>query len=504
MEKKIWLLVILITLLGFFIRIYKITSSPEGLYIDETSIGYNAYSIITTGRDEHGKFMPLFFEAFGEWKLPVYIYSVAIIQLFIGPTDLSVRLPAVLFGTLTIPLLFLWIREMLKDKFPDIRNSVALFGTVILALSQWHFQFTHIGFEASVSIMFLTSGLYFFFKAHNRKSLIFLLLFTFSFVFALYSYNSSKVVIPILSILLFILYFRSFRVYQWLPVIVLGLTLLFPLIKFSLSSYGMVRVMQVGLFYQPYIADPWQMLFRNYLLNISPVTLFLKGEPTIASNSVHRMSLISPVEILLITFGLSMLVKRYSRMTVFIPVFLFCGFLPAALTTGSPHALRSSLTIPAIVFISAFGMGNLLHLIKNKKIKWLTGTIIICFLTVSSMGNLNIYHNLYTRDSGWDWQVGIKRTAQFVKKIENNYDRIYFDDNAGAKVSFLWWLKYPPVNYQLSKDKIVLDKYRFVNIKNTSIPIFSLYINNGQSIPKKLVGTVYYPNLQISNKIWSF
>src|SRR3989344_2715804 len=125
-------LILIIVLIGFFVRFYKITSSPEGLYIDETSIGYNAYSIITTGRDEHGKFMPLFFEAFGEYKLPLYIYSVAIVQLFIGPIDLSVRLPALIFGTLTIPLIYLFSRELLKNN-PNltIKNIVPYFAAVL-------------------------------------------------------------------------------------------------------------------------------------------------------------------------------------------------------------------------------------------------------------------------------------------------------------------------------------------------------------------------------------
>src|SRR3989338_2535098 len=164
-------LILIIVLIGFFVRFYKITSSPEGLYIDETSIGYNAYSIIKTGHDEHGKFMPLFFEAFGEYKLPVYVYSVVFVQLFIGPSDLSVRLPAVIFGTLTIPLLFLFSKELLKNN-PSlfIKNLVSPLGAFLLATSPWHFQFSRPGFEASIGLFFLILGLYLFFKGMNNKS----------------------------------------------------------------------------------------------------------------------------------------------------------------------------------------------------------------------------------------------------------------------------------------------------------------------------------------------
>src|SRR3990167_108785 len=122
--NKYLAVLLIIILVGFTLRVWKLTSSPAGLYIDETSIGYDAYSLITTGRDEHGKFMPLFFEAFGEYKLPVYIYSVALTQLLIGTNDLSVRLPAVFFGTLTIPLIFLFSKELLKNSDDRFKMTV--------------------------------------------------------------------------------------------------------------------------------------------------------------------------------------------------------------------------------------------------------------------------------------------------------------------------------------------------------------------------------------------
>ena len=46
-----------------------------GLYVDEASIGYNAWTIAHFGVDEHGIHFPLFFEAFGEYKNPIYVYA---------------------------------------------------------------------------------------------------------------------------------------------------------------------------------------------------------------------------------------------------------------------------------------------------------------------------------------------------------------------------------------------------------------------------------------------
>jgi len=69
---------LLVLICAFFLitRVYKIAEIPPSLYWDEASIGYNAYSIAETGKDEWGESFPLHFRAFGEFKLPVYIYSV--------------------------------------------------------------------------------------------------------------------------------------------------------------------------------------------------------------------------------------------------------------------------------------------------------------------------------------------------------------------------------------------------------------------------------------------
>ena len=76
--KKLWLPLGLIIALFLFTRLYKITQTPPSLYWDETSIGYNAYSITQGLKDEWGKMLPVNFRAFGEFKLPVYIYTTAI------------------------------------------------------------------------------------------------------------------------------------------------------------------------------------------------------------------------------------------------------------------------------------------------------------------------------------------------------------------------------------------------------------------------------------------
>ena len=66
--------IIVILILAAFIRFYKLESFPVSIYWDEAAIGYNAYSIAMTGRDEYGMKLPLLFKSFSDYKLPGYIY----------------------------------------------------------------------------------------------------------------------------------------------------------------------------------------------------------------------------------------------------------------------------------------------------------------------------------------------------------------------------------------------------------------------------------------------
>src|SRR3989344_1405842 len=93
------LLIFLVILLAFILRFYHLNLTPPSLYWDEASLGYNAYSILKTARDEHGKFLPITnFAAFGDYKPSGYIYlTVPAIAVF-DLNEFSVRLPSVFFG----------------------------------------------------------------------------------------------------------------------------------------------------------------------------------------------------------------------------------------------------------------------------------------------------------------------------------------------------------------------------------------------------------------------
>ena len=83
MDKKTIIILTIIVLISLFLNIFKQNTSPGCFNSDEASFGYNAYSILKTGGDEYGNFMPLRLKSFGDFKMPVYSYlSVPFIAIF--------------------------------------------------------------------------------------------------------------------------------------------------------------------------------------------------------------------------------------------------------------------------------------------------------------------------------------------------------------------------------------------------------------------------------------
>ncbi|MCL5071356.1 MAG: glycosyltransferase family 39 protein [Actinobacteria bacterium] len=198
------LMVAAVFLIGFSLRFYKLSDIPPGLYADETALGYNAYSILLTGRDEYGEKLPLYFRSFDDYKLPVYVYSTALTIKLFGANAFAVRLPSALFGSLSVIALYFLILEL------SGRKRLALLTSLFLALNPWHIFFSRAGYEVNMATSLIVIGTLFFIMAVNRKNnlLLFILSAT-AFLLSLYTYNVTRLIAPIIFISLVALYYRK-------------------------------------------------------------------------------------------------------------------------------------------------------------------------------------------------------------------------------------------------------------------------------------------------------
>src|SRR4030042_3543811 len=207
MNKKIFLLVLV---LACILRFYKLGQVPISLDWDENSNAYNAYSILKTGRDQYGNFLPLTNRSFDDYKPPLYMYLNIPSVVIFGLTPFAARLPSAIFGFLTVPLVYLLTKKLFE------KEKIALLAAFFLAISPWHLQFSRVGFEANIGLFFAVAAATFllyapFSKQENgnlKKSFLWVISAIF-FGISLYSYHAQRVFLPILFLTFAIIWRRE-------------------------------------------------------------------------------------------------------------------------------------------------------------------------------------------------------------------------------------------------------------------------------------------------------
>lgn len=433
-QTKSLLLIILI----FFLctRLYKITDIPPSLYWDEASIGYNAYSILKTGRDEWGQFLPIEFKAFGEYKLPVYIYSLLPFQAIFGLEDWIVRLPAVIFSLGSVILLFLLSKRIFESW------EVGIISSFLMTISSWFFIFSRTGFEATAGVFFFLCGIYFFLIADKKIRLMIMSIL--SFMLSMYSYNSFRIVSPITVIILSLFSWQILKskkdIYLTVPII---LFFIITAITFMTASQkGAERLSEIGIFSSNNKKEITGNFIRNYISHFNPNFLVINGDSNLRSQQPGFGEL-NILETVLILLGLYFILS--SKKQFLLPViFLLIGPLPAAITKESPHALRSIAAVPFISMVAAFGLYQIYTLSKKRIVL----VVIIALLTAYFTNYYINFLTNYSTKSSQQWQYGYKKIFIDYGNQFKEFDHIIISDYYNQPYIFtLSYLKYDPEKF---------------------------------------------------------
>jgi len=200
---KRWLPLLVITLLGVYLRFDRLTTIPPSLSHDETAIAYNAYSILKTTSDEYGKPFPILFRSFDDYKLPGMVYATIPFVALFGKGALAARLPSAIFGVLSIILMYGLSIELLGDKrwihLGKKEFDAALLPPLAFAVSPWHINFSRQLFESNGAVFWFMLGTHFLLR--SRKDYKDILWAGLSYVVSLYFYYSVRLVIPFMLLL---------------------------------------------------------------------------------------------------------------------------------------------------------------------------------------------------------------------------------------------------------------------------------------------------------------
>lgn len=439
MLKKLTLFTLfigIITLHGFILRIYQFAEKPNGLYVDEVAIGFNAYTILKTGKDEYGNRFPVLFRSFNDYKLPVYIYLTSISEFFLGKNPAAVRLPSVLFGTLSIPV-FIYLINLLTHK-----RKLALVGGFLLAVSPWHLQFSRTAFEANVNLfIILLATLITIYSLRGRCFLFLIGLSLFSL--GIYTYQSSLIIAPLLLVVIFLVFKEKREEMFHLPKNKKFIIFSFGLLCFMLLPYFLhfMQALNRGISesflrdVHPYKSDaPSTVLLlsidqfvRNFLSYFSLDYLFFEGD-SIGRHSVREMGMIYVWELPFYIAGISLLFKKMNKSKLFFFLFLLLSPIAASLATPNPHALRGlSPLIPIIFFISS-GIDYFCNRLSDK---WTSifKIALTCMVIYNMILYLHIYYIHYPKRSSPDWSSGYRETVKFLLDAQKSYSTIYITNS---------------------------------------------------------------------------
>ena len=431
MKTKIFL--IIIVLLAAILRFYKLGQVPSGFVNDEAAIGYNAYSLLKTGKDEFNVSWPVIFRSFGEGKLPVYIYLTIPSVAVFGLNEFSVRFPSALFGVLTVLVVSRW----------------SLLATLVLATLPWHIHFSRAAFEANLALFFLTFGTWTWLAKKFWWSLI-------SFTLAIFTYNAALIFMPLWVVYLFFRDKQKIILLIFLPLILLfylqtGYNRFNSISIFNAQS-GVMRRLE-----QKYRETRNQPLLLTRVLHNKPIEfsvdllkryashfnfnfLFFSGDPIRPRYRVPDTGQALWFSLLFFILGLYQLAKQ--KNWVFL-VWLLLAPLAAAITFETPSSIRSLFMIIPLCMAIAQGI---LATVKRFPITILPIILIFAFNFVSYLDAYYIHAPVH---EPYEWQGGYKELVSRVNKLMPAYDRAMITDSRGtAYIYFLFYNQYDPAKWQ--------------------------------------------------------
>jgi len=471
MKQYFWL--IIIVLIGGFLRFYNLASNPPALNSDEVAIGYNAYSILKTGRDEYGRACPLTFRSFDDYKMPVYVYMVTGSMAVFGKSDFAVRFPSAFFGTLTIVLTFFLVKELYKKK-----QLLPLLASVLLAISPWHLLFSRSGYEANVSVFFITLGALLFILGVKRGTYIIFSAVAFSL--AVWTYHTARIFVPLLLLGLTAMYRKELwqkKIYTLIGFIVGGVVL-FPIIQLTMSLEGQMRAMGVSSFSNP---DDLKISISRIIFdtehNLAPfsffhnrrfeyATTFLRGyfshfdlnylflDKAIERYRAPGVGLLYLFELPFLFIGIYQLVRELSKGSAILFWWVIMAPVAAAFTLQLPHPVRTLVFMPALQIISSIGVCQGILWMKkiwdgNKKTaSFGLSSLMLCFLVLNVVYVLHQFFVHMPIENAKYWYAGRKEMVDKLEKYKPFYDRIIVSNKLDFPyVFFLYYGDVDPNEY---------------------------------------------------------
>jgi len=433
MKKKLPLiLIILIILVGFWVRFYRLNLNFPSLYADE--VGGLGYS----------------FFWFSALPIKNLLLKFLIPTSFFGLTPLGVRLSSAVFGTLFLILIY-WLAKEINFEKKKRWQAIPLITLILAGFLPWGIHLSRIG-HVFVILSLIMVGIHwlFYLKAKTVKAYLWSLLPLF---LAAYFYPSMILIGPLALVLVLI------KIWQLKPsvkfkktILIVGIILiaLFVWMFFKKGGYSrgfdlaiwrdvnvtaaenidrsLARLSSptifslnrnpelVGRFFYNRPLAIINTFTRIYLSFYSPDFLFLKGDPTLR-HSTGRFGIFYPFLLPFLVYGVFLFFTKGERKTKEMFLFwLLVSPIPAALTKGGDgYLLRVTYMLPPLTYLSALGLVEFLKLFKSK-LKIVLAIFLFLLFSFSTCSFLFNYFHVYPAKSARSFEYGFKELADWQKE----------------------------------------------------------------------------------------
>ncbi len=506
------------------------------------ALGYNAYSILQTGRDEYGVLFPVVLQSFDDYKPALYAYFIIPFLNIFGLTVFSVRLPAVIFGTLSLLFTFFIIRNLFPkginiSKISISRDSLALVSMFLLAIAPWHIQFSRVAFEAQVGLSFNLLCILLFIKGLKKP---YLLIFSaICAALSIYVYQSEKVYIPLLGLLLIGVFYKDLLALpkKWLFIPLLaGVIVVLPMTFYIVTNpNSLSRAKGVSVFsdstrllegnraklernlksgnYVGMVLDNRRVEYvkaftSGYLSHFEPNWLFYRGDSL--RHQPPYMGLLYIFELPFILIGLYILIfsNISRRIKAFIIGYILIAPIPASVTIDIPHAVRTINMLPVPQILSALGLLYVYMKIMQQK-KILRAILFTCIALFMAF-NVAYYFMQYFVQMNYyyskAWQYGWKEAVEYARVESENFDQVIVTNMSPLDQSYMFFLfynKYDPHTYLseggtksggFAAEHTAFEKYIFrpINWDEDKYLTNTLFIGRPGDLPDNIGRTVNY------------
>lgn len=537
-----------IAILAVFLRFWQLGKIPASPDWDEAALGYNAYSILKTGRDEYGTFLPRVLRSYDDYKPPLYAYlTIPSIAAF-GLNVWAVRLPSAVMGSLAVLGTYFLVLRLFEEKEERSKRwkftramSIALLAMLLLAISPWHLQFSRIAFEANTGVTLNILGVIAFF--YGLTSLPWLSLSAFLFGLALYAYHSERVFVPLMVLTLAILWRKElFKDYRKVIVgIIIGLITVAPLIPVVTDATVLTRLKgtsslsdttgllmrtvkkleedqkhgdKIGAIFDNRRLVYAATLIDGYISHYSFRWLFLTGD-----NDRHHApdnGLLYVWEFPFLLWGIYAVWKKGGRVSKVLFTWFLIAPIAASPTSETPHAIRTLVFLPTFQIFTAVGVLSAVTVLKKWRVSF-TGAMKLVPLGVGALClaviffNIVFYFHMYythlnIEDSRF-WQYGYQQAVQYAEANKGKYQKIVVSIKLEQPhMFFLFYTKYDPATYLaqggtasggFKEVRNHFDKYEFRTIGDWTKEIHdgsTLYIGLPKEIPNGAQKSIFYLN----------